>query len=432
MITKSFLLFSILAFLIRIGFIIYGEWQDKNLTVKYTDIDYIVFTDASRFVTKGESPYNRATYRYTPLLAYILTPNIYLNQLFGKIIFSISDILVAYILFSISKLRSFNLKTATILISSLWLFNPIIINISTRGNAESIVCLLVVLTIYLLLSQLVFLGSIIFALAVHFKIFPILYALPFLLMMDDNYSKKPANKDSNNRNDPKNSETKKSKNFFMSILSFFNRNRLEFGFVSAITFLGLTALFYYIYGFHFLYEAYLYHVVRHDNRHNFSVYFYQLYLMSGSQAPQETDSSPILAILAFLPQLVLLGVFSIKFSKDTIFACFLNTFTFVMFNKVCTVQYFAWYFALIPLILSDSSLKISRGLFSLLIWYASQLLWLYFAYQLEFLGNNTFFFVWFAGILFFFANLWVLIEFLISHKDTVLFLNGKIKKQKED
>ena len=91
----------IAATLLRVVLLLYGEWQDAYLTVKYTDIDYMVFTDAARHVTQGESPYERATYRYTPLLAILLTPNIYWFFSFGKCIFALTDIVVGYLIHQI-------------------------------------------------------------------------------------------------------------------------------------------------------------------------------------------------------------------------------------------------------------------------------------------------------------------------------------------
>jgi phosphatidylinositol glycan class M len=59
---------------------------------------------------------------------------------------------------------------------------------------------------------------------------------------------------------------------------FFSRNRLIFTFVSAGVFISLTGVFYALYGYEFLHEGYIYHVTRKDNRHNFSLFFYYIYL----------------------------------------------------------------------------------------------------------------------------------------------------------
>ena len=86
------------------------------------------------------------------------------------------------------------------------------------------------------------------------------------------------------------------------------------------------------YGEDFIREAYLYHITRRDIKHNFSVYFYLLYLVDGSWL-----SLPV-GLLAFLPQAALLLLTAARFSADITFCCFVQTVVFVTFNKVCTSQ----------------------------------------------------------------------------------------------
>ena len=37
---------------LRLVLLVYGEWQDSTMAVKFTDVDYHVFTDAARYMTE--------------------------------------------------------------------------------------------------------------------------------------------------------------------------------------------------------------------------------------------------------------------------------------------------------------------------------------------------------------------------------------------
>ncbi|KAK6151373.1 hypothetical protein DH2020_014008 [Rehmannia glutinosa] len=84
---QSLFLFSAL---FRVFLILYGEWQDAHMEVRYTDVDYFVFSDAATLMASGKSPYERSTYRYSPLIAFLLMPNSFLHQSWGKFLFSAS------------------------------------------------------------------------------------------------------------------------------------------------------------------------------------------------------------------------------------------------------------------------------------------------------------------------------------------------------
>ena len=143
-------------------------------------------------------------------------------------------------------------------------------------------------------------GGLVYGLSVHFKIYPIVYCIPFYFFID--CDRKAI------------LEGKKS---LCSLLftNLFTKNRLIFGLVSAGTFLSLTGLFYCVYGYEFIYEGYLYHLIRKDNRHNYSVYWYMIL-----QTYDFQQKSGVMALLAFVPQWAVVIAAGFAFHYDVFFA----------------------------------------------------------------------------------------------------------------
>ena len=95
---KKFVLFTV-SFLIRMILVAIADYVDRtSTTAKYTDTDYYVFSDAATYVYKGGSPYERHTYRYTPLVAYMCLLNNIIHPVSAKIVWCICDILLADVL----------------------------------------------------------------------------------------------------------------------------------------------------------------------------------------------------------------------------------------------------------------------------------------------------------------------------------------------
>ena len=173
------------------------------------------------------SPYKRETYRYTPLLALLLAPNVWLHPSFGKYLFAACDLvnglliyrlLVSNILPSTTQAKPTNTTrppddqpkhpdrkaqtsvgssipienasegdTNTVdsssiatLYTALHLLNPLVFTISTRGSSESVLALFVMLTLYGAFNGWWGFSAVMLGLSTHWKIYPVVYGVACL------------------------------------------------------------------------------------------------------------------------------------------------------------------------------------------------------------------------------------------------------------
>ncbi|KAL7670745.1 hypothetical protein ACOME3_005669 [Neoechinorhynchus agilis] len=134
-------LLMIFAALLRV--IIYKVSIDHDMShntsaeVRITDIDFDVMMDAADFTAKHESPYNRPTYRYSPILAHIYR----LTRPYSREYLLVLDAVTSYLTWKLSRTQSmFSLSLA--------ILNPFNIVISARGNCDVLTVLFVILVLY--------------------------------------------------------------------------------------------------------------------------------------------------------------------------------------------------------------------------------------------------------------------------------------------
>ena len=410
----------VLAAKVRVALLAWGIVQDSFFEVPYTDVDYDVFTDAARFMAGGHSPYERDTYRYSPLLAGVLIPNVLVHPLWGKCLFASCDLLAGWLIKGILERRGCE-AGACATAMAVWLFNPFTVTVSTRGSCESLVSIMMLTVLHGLLRNQVAFAAAVYGVATHLRIYPVIYALPTMAFLGGGFpeSQRPP------------SRRNRSRLRRLAVLRAFTRDRVVFATVSAGMFFAIGGACYVAYGDEFLHEAFLYHLGRSDPRHNFSPSFYGTYLdarVSERSGRFEDDvagtASRVAGKLAHVaPQILVVASIGVKYASDLPLCFFAQTLGFVAFNSVSTAQYFVWYFCLAPLAFPEwhgfarfeivhSKTSWFPHLRALALWQLAQVLWLAVAYLLEFRGVAVFLELWVASVAFLGANACFLVDVL--------------------
>ena len=342
--------------------------------VRYTDIDYDVFTDAAYHVANGRSPYRRHTYRYTPFLAMLLSLPIGQNsaaaassgvlgvilstKYFGKILFCFADAICGYIIlilrqrsrrdapqveqqqmlsiagktYYLPKMINKLLSSREFIDAMWWLYNPLPINICTRGSAEALIVLLPVLVTVALanhhqnqsssimissIRQRAVLAGILHGIGIHCKLYPVIYTVSFMANFSrqeqqQQLAKKKSSSDDRSATTKQPEEQRMEgtvgwttvllseqssssgfpwkhpmKIFTLALLwiqrLFFTWSSILFLLSSILTMVTTTYSAVHFYGHEALNEGLLYHFGRMDHRHNYSMYWYWIYLLRGRQ-----------------------------------------------------------------------------------------------------------------------------------------------------
>ena len=225
--------------------LLYGIWQDAHSAFKYTDIDYLVFTDAARLVARGASPYDRDTYRYTPLLAWILVPTTS-PALFslGKVLFALADLLAGWLILGMLMRPRPGSRPAMSperagAFAAIWLWNPMVATISTRGSSEGLLGVLTMGLLWAVERRRIGLAGVILGLGVHFKIYPFIYAPAIVWWMDNEHMEEGAKP---GKKPP--ASVGKAIEEPAGLLSFFTAQRIKLALTSLSTFMFLNLVMY--------------------------------------------------------------------------------------------------------------------------------------------------------------------------------------------
>lgn len=148
-------------------------------------------------------------------------------------LFAVGDIVAGWMMYRILKEYRGLATQRALKFAAIWLLNPMVAAISTRGSSEGLLGVFVTALLWAVLAKRVVLAGALLGFAVHFKIYPFIYAVAIVWWLDDG------------RVDGVRKGVAKSlSSLGEQILAFINTQRIALAISSLITFLGLNMIMY--------------------------------------------------------------------------------------------------------------------------------------------------------------------------------------------
>lgn len=99
-----------------------------------------------------------------------------------QVVFAAADIVAAWQIWRTGQLQHASQQRCFWSVV-LWLYNPFTVTISTRGSCDSLVTVLLLAVLILLLQGQRIMAAVLYGLAVHFRIYPIIYSPAIVLYL---------------------------------------------------------------------------------------------------------------------------------------------------------------------------------------------------------------------------------------------------------
>jgi phosphatidylinositol glycan class M len=327
----------------------------EGLSQHYTDIDYHVFTRAAGHLAKSGDPYQHSTYRYPPVLAWLASPNLWLHPNALKWLFVLGDLANYWSIASI---------TGSHLLAAAYFLNPLAIYLTTRGSFDSLPLLLVIWVVGFYQGRRYFLAGLALGTAIHLRVYPVIFIPTLVFALQAKTG---------------------------SLLS---REVLR-GAAGTLLALAATTLPSAWAWPQYLPQAVFYHLTRSDHRHSYSPLFLVTYLRS------EGGGAAYDGLVGSVLQAVVVLSSGFRLRKDLPLAVLAQSWLFVLFNKVYTMQYMMW--LNVGLLAMPDNLLFVEGRRRAVFVYGMILLlgvlvWWYFAIRLEGKGEEVLLGMWISSL----------------------------------